>query len=84
MNEQLEEAMQTLAEIKALIATLPSRDQMIVEWRASDLHAMLSRFGNLGRLALALVGAEIQLQDVEQEWAEHERMRLAEQEAHGG
>ena len=80
MNEQLEEAMQTLAEIKALIETLPPRDKMIIEWRVSDLHAMLSRFGNLGRLALALVGAEVQLQDAEQEWDEHERMRLAEQD----
>lgn len=35
-------------------------------------------------LLCLLVGAEIQLQDVEQEWAEHERMRLAEQEAQGG
>ena len=84
MNEQLEEAMQTVAEIKALIATLPLRDQMIIEWRVSDLHAMLSRFGNLGRVALALVGAEVQLQDAEQEWAEHERNQLAKQEAHGG
>lgn len=83
MNE-LEEAMQTVAEIKALIATLPPRDQMVIEWRVSDLHAMLSRFGNLGRLALALVGAEVQLQDAEQEWAEHERIQLAEQEAQGG
>lgn len=57
---------------------------MIIKWRASDLHAMLSRFGNLGRLALALVGAEVQLQDAEQEWAEHERIQLAEQEAQGG
>ncbi len=84
MNAQLEEAMQTVAEIKALIATLPLRDQMIIEWRVSDLHAMLSRFGNLGRVALALVGAEVQLQDAEQEWAEHERNQLAKQEAHGG
>ena len=84
MTAQLEEAMQTVAEIKALIATLPLRDQMIIEWRVSDLHAMLSRFGNLGRVALALVGAEVQLQDAEQEWAEHERNQLAKQEAHGG
>jgi len=84
MNEQLEEAMQTVADVKALIATLPPRDQMIIEWRVSDLHSMLFRFGNLGILALALFGAEVQLQDAEQEWAEHERIQLDEQEVAGG
>ncbi|MCU0502515.1 MAG: hypothetical protein MUC51_12275 [Anaerolineae bacterium] len=83
MNEQLEEAQQTVAEIRALIGTLPIRDRMIIDWRVSDLHAMLSRFGHLGRLALALCSAEIQLQDAEEEWAEHERRQLAEQEALG-
>ena len=84
MNEQLEEAQQVVADIKALIETLPPRDRMVIEWRVSDLHSMLSRFGHLGRLALALVGAEVQLQDAEQEWAEHERIQLDEQEVAGG
>jgi len=29
---------------------------------------------------MSLIGAELQLQDAEQEWAEHERTRLMEQE----
>lgn len=83
MNEYLEETQKTVDEIKELIASLPPRDQMVVAWVAADIQALVSRHGENGLLALTLVGAELQLQAAEQEWAEHERNQLAEQEAHG-
>lgn len=83
MNEYLEETQKIVDKIKALIESMSPRDQMVVSWVATDIRALVARHGENGLTALALVGAELQLQAAEQEWAEHERNQLAEQEAHG-
>lgn len=83
MNEQLEEAQRVVAEIRKLIDSLPPMQRMDVYLVADIIRKLVAAEGEKGILAMSLIGAELQLQDAEQEWAEHERIRLAEQEAHG-
>ena len=84
MNEQLEEAQLVVAEIRKLIDSLPPMKRMDVYLVADSIRRLVTAEGEKGMLAMTLIGAELQLQAAEQEWAEHERMQLAEQEAHGG
>ena len=84
MNEQLEEAEQVVGEIRNMIDSLPYMKRMDVYLVADCIRKLVAAEGEKGILAISLIGAEFQLQDAEQEWAEHERMQLAEQEAHGG
>lgn len=84
MNEQLEEAQQVVNAIRKLIDSLPPMQRMDVYLIADCIRELVIAEGEKGMLAMSLIGAELQLQDAEQEWAEHERMQLAEQEAHGG
>lgn len=84
MNEYLEEAEQTVKEIRNLIDSLPPMRRMDVYLVADSIRRLVTAEGEKGMLAMTLIGAELQLQAAEQEWAEHERMQLAEQEAHGG
>ncbi len=83
MNEQLEEAEQVVR-ARNMIDSLPSMKRMDVYLVADCIRKLVAAEGEKGILAMSLIGAELQLQDAEQEWAEHERMQLAEQEAHGG
>jgi len=83
MNEQLEEAEQVVR-ARNMIDSLPSMKRMDVYLVADCIRKLVAAEGEKGTLAMSLIGAELQLQDAEQEWAEHERMQLAEQEAHGG
>lgn len=84
MSEYLEQAEQTVKEIRNLIDSLPPMRRMDVYLVADSIRRLVTAEGEKGMLAMTLIGAELQLQDAEQEWAEHERMQLAEQEAHGG
>jgi hypothetical protein len=80
MNEQLEEAEQVVREIRNMIDSLPPYDRMGVYLIADNIRSQVSMHGDKGMLAMSLIGAELQLQAAEQEWAEHERTRLMEQE----
>ena len=80
MNEQLEEAEQVVREIRNMIDSLPSMKRMDVYLVADCIRKLVAAEGEKGILAMSLIGAELQLQDAEQEWAEHERTRLMEQE----
>jgi hypothetical protein len=80
MNEQLEETQQIMTDIKKLIDSLPPYDRMGVYLIADNIRSQVSMHGDKGMLAMSLIGAELQLQAAEQEWAEHERTRLMEQE----
>ena len=84
MNEYLEEAEQTVKEIRNLIDSLPPMRRMDVYLVADSIRRLVTAEGEKGMLAMTLIGAELQLQAAEQEWAEHERMQLAEQEVAGG
>ncbi len=83
MNEQLEEAQQVVTEIRKLIDSLPPMKRMDVYLVADCIRQLAAAEGEKGVLAMTLIGAELQLQVAEQEWAEHERIQLAEQEAQG-
>ena len=80
MNAQLEEAQQVVAEINKLIDRLPPFRNKVVNLIADDIRTQVQMHGENGLLAMTLIGAELQLQAAEQEWAEHELNRLAEQE----
>lgn len=67
MNEYLEETQKTVDEIKALIAAMSPRDQLVVARVAADIRALVARHGENGLLALTLIGAELQLRAAEQE-----------------
>ena len=84
MNEQLEEAQRVVAEIRKLIDSLPPMRRMDVYLVADSIRRLVTAEGEKGMLAMTLIGAELQLQAAEQEWAEHERIQLAEQEVAGG
>jgi len=84
VNEQLEEEQQVVNAIRKMIDSLPPTQRMDVYLVADCIRKLVAAEGEKGILAVSLIGAELQLQDAEQEWAEHERMQLAEQEAHGG
>ena len=84
MNEQLEEAQQVVNAIRKLIDSLPPMQRMDVYLIADCIRKLVVAEGEKGMLAMSLIGAELQLQAAEQEWAEHERMQLAEQEVAGG
>ena len=84
MNEQLEEAQLVVAEIRNLIDSLPPMQRMDVYLVADSIRRLVTAEGEKGMLAMTLIGAELQLQAAEQEWAEHERIQLAEQEVAGG
>ena len=84
MNEYLEEAEQTVKEIRNLIDSLPPMRRMDVYLVADSIRRLVTAEGEKGMLAMTLIGAELQLQAAEQEWAEHERIQLAEQEVAGG
>ena len=81
MNEMLEEAQTVVKEIRKLIDSLPPYDRMAVYLVADTIRNQATMHGDKGILAMTLIGAELQLQAAEQEWAEHERNQLAEQEA---
>jgi len=83
VNEQLEEAQAVVDAIKALIDDLPPYRKMAVGLIADSIRSLVLIHGENGLLAMTLIGAELQLQVAEQEWAEHERIQLAEQEAQG-
>ena len=84
MNEQLEEAQRVVAEIRKLIDSLPPMQRMAVYLVADIIRNLVAAEADKGMLAMTLIGAELQLQDAEQEWAEHERIQLDEQEVAGG
>lgn len=84
MNEMLEEAEQVVATIRNMIDSLPPMKRMDVYLVAEVIRNLVTAEGEKGMLALSLIGAELQLQDAEREWNEHERSRLAEQEEYGG
>ena len=84
MNEQLEEAQRVVAEIRKLIDSLPPMQRMAVYLVADIIRKLVAAEADKGMLAMTLIGAELQLQDAEQEWAEHERIQLDEQEVAGG
>ncbi len=84
MNEMLEEAQTVVNEIRKLIDSLPPMKRMDVYLVADCIRKLVTVEGEKGMLAMTLIGAELQLQAAEQEWAEHERNQLAKQEAHGG
>lgn len=83
MNEYLEEAQQAVDGINKLIDSLPPYRKMAVGLIADNIRSLVQMHGENGLLAMTLIGAELQLQVAEQEWAEHERIQGAEQEAHG-
>ena len=63
-----------------MIDSLPYMKRMNVYLVADCIRKLVAAEGEKGILAISLIGAEFQLQDAEQEWDEHERMRLAEQD----
>ena len=67
MNEQLEEAQLVVAEIRKLIDSLPPMKRMDVYLVADCIRKLVAAEGEKGILAMSLIGAELQLQDAEQE-----------------
>lgn len=77
MSEYLEQAEQTVKEIRNLIDSLPPMRRMDVYLVADSIRRLVTAEGEKGMLAMTLIGAELQLQAAEQEWAEHERIQEA-------
>jgi hypothetical protein len=53
----------TLLAIKGMIAELEPKDRREFEALTKQIRLMVKKAGNLGTLAVALLGAELQLQD---------------------